>query len=87
MNNYTPFDEILLYSNNDSKKIELCKWLNNNYTFCLDNFELFNIDSFFNTKSKYYNILLKNPNPYKNIKYISFVLFEDYKGSKFIIQY
>jgi hypothetical protein len=73
---------------NENKK--LCEWLNKNYTFCSDDFiKPVNIDSYFNTKynCSYYKILLKNPNPYIKIKYISFASLEKYKGPKFNIQY
>ena len=97
MNN-TFFDEILLLNRNINNKNknknkidekELCEWLNENYTFCSDNFQPVTMDSFLNTKNTcaYYKILLKHPNPILKIKYISFVSYEDYKGPKFNIQY
>jgi hypothetical protein len=99
MSNNTLFDEILLYNKySNSKYLEdfyyienkkLCEWLNENYTFCCDDFQQVNINSDFNTKNNcsYYKILLKNLDPNVKIKYISFVLLEDCKGPKFNIQY
>jgi len=99
MNIQTHFDEILLYNKyNNSNYLhnqyynennKLCEWLNKNYTFCSDDFKEINNISYFNTKNNcsYYKILLKNPNPYIKIKYISFFSLDDYKGSIFNIQY
>jgi hypothetical protein len=99
MFNSSPFDEILLYSKYSNhnylidtyyiKYKELCEWLNKNYTFCSDDFKSVSIDSNFNTKynCSYYKILLKNPDPYIKIKYISFTSLDYNKGPKFNIQY
>ena len=99
VNNYTYFNELLLYNkysnssylNNSyyNENTKLCEWLNTNYTFCSDDFKPVSIDSFFNTEKNcsYYKILIKNPNPYIKIKYISFFSFHRYKGPKFNIQY
>jgi hypothetical protein len=99
MNIQPQFDKFFLYNKynnsnylnnshyNENKK--LCEWLNENYTFCSDDFqEVINL-SYFNTKYNCccYKILLKNPNPYIKIKYISFFSLDDYKGSKINIQY
>ena len=85
----TKFDEILAYYkySNLIENKKVCEWLNKNYTFYYDNLEQVIIDSSFNSNSSYYKILLKNPDPFNKIKYISFVSLENYNGAKFNIQY